>query len=1027
MGDKYLPVGSTDIISALVKCPDFTLPEDGKVVDNNGDCPYHLMVKSNREDSIKLKVGIALSGLDPPLDPTVSNTTGKDGKGRQAKECAGVSSEVFRCLVTAELKFALAHTSSESHLNGILSELKEARDIWECIDIMENGKLFREIVHVLEKVGMMEEALKQALKYEQNGTKLGDLSAEYLVHKYARLYSTQKDVAMLETCLAYIPDHTVKAKYWKRCGQYEKAIGIYREMNMHENAFRLMSCLGWYVRGLEMAKQEGDKKWIVNFAVEGAKALLHDHKALDTGTLECLQELLRDGDLSSHNKLLPIIHLLVGSGGGNTEHILRAAKMFGEQGNVIGELESSIQLLHLLQGDTVNCTSEVLRTCYQAQQRAKSISLFASMNAASAVRQEHIFQLALVFYGFQSLGVGYCLHPKQSIWAGDLSQYNKVECDTDGTIRLDVVTMRQFLFDQLDRLSERILEDDAVESRLQLDLCNQCKTQFYKQVSNCLTLNPSITLSAVDLNQYVAVYINWLEYCCTPQRLSEGPIRQLLDLFSPNVFPYLPPGLLHLRLVRSSTQACECIAMWLQKTLDSMATSEEECKADVWLMLWKASCMVGRGGEELRAFVKNLALKVGDDDVVPAPYLFLDSYTHQFDFWLQACDLICNNGEIIGPAEFVIKYFLSHIAATAKRGSQIMVMNVVEILSIYSTALLGVIAKSQHRQCRKAPAFVVPSLYQCAIDMFDELNTYGRGGYRLLDACVHQVDIWPEGDLEELSSNALLLLRQSLDLLIGVLKFSLYSPILLSSGFSYHCLTITLTILSNLATQSLDVSTQRLDIMEVLKGQHVQRRSRYITEALRVLSAPGWKDSVSNVVQTMANHSTPNVPGVIQLTCDQEGVKFIPRVSELCLVQPDVDKGSETEPLISKPRSGGDPLVANTWRCYVCNLHVDRTLMQEHITTTTHHEKEQLLLEYNRMEEECVELQQTLHAAILRLQDGDHHGNRSAKLIHDVEEEVERNGSIFDNIRWRSSWEEGVKELKQMKERVGMLRHQCDL
>ena len=152
---------------------------------------------------------------------------------------------------------------------------------------------------------------------------------------------------------------------------------------------------------------------------------------------------------------------------------------------------------------------------------------------------------------------------------------------------------------------------------------------------------------------------------------------------------------------------------------------------------------------------------------------------HSSAYWtrvlviLHSCFLIHSHGEIVTSAQFVIRYFLSHIAVTAKHGSQIMVMNVVEILSIHSTALLGVIMRSQHRLSGKAPVFVVPHLYECVIEAFDELNTYGRGGYRLLDACVHQADICPEGDLRRLSSNALQLLRHSLDLLLGMLKFTL--------------------------------------------------------------------------------------------------------------------------------------------------------------------------------------------------------------------------------------------------------------
>ena len=1054
MTAHYLSVGIADIISAVMKCADFTLPGDGRVIDKNGDCPYHLVVKSKRDDSVKLKVCVALSQLDPPLDPTVSDAC---INGRQAKEYTGGSNEVYNCLVTAELRFVLAHISSELALNGILSELKKARDIWECVGILENVGMLAVAVEILEKVGMREEALKQVLKYKNNGTKLADIGVECLAHKYAALYSTQKNLAMLETILAYIPDHSAKARYWRRCGHYEKAIEIYIEKKMFEHAFRLMSCLGWYDRGLELARKENDKKWIVNFAVEGAKASLHDHQALDTGALECLEDLLRDRDVSGHNKLVPIIHLLVGRGGGKAEHVFKAAQMFGEQGNIIGEIESCMQLLRLLKdndaADYDNCRRRILRACFTAQQHAYVLLQSVRLDSFAPPVQR-AFQLALVFYGVRLSGTEYQIHPKQSVWIDGslkLHQVSKGSEDDKGMVRLNVVEAKQHFIEQLGRLSNYFSGDNEIKRKLQADLCSVYRTKLYRPISSGLLLKGEGALKPDHLRRYVSVHINWLEYCYILQQSTDGPIRQLLTLFSPNVSPHLPPGLLHLKLVQSSTLVCESIFKWLLRTLGVMATSEGS-KADVWLMLWKASCIVGKGGEELRTLVKDLAHKVDDNDVVPVPYLFLDRYIHQFDFWLQSCDLICNHGEIIASAESVIKYFLPHIAVTAKRGSQVMVMNVVEILSIHSIALLGVIMRSQHRLSGKAPVFVVPRLYECVIETFDELNTYGRGGYRLLEACVHQADICPEGDLKRLSSNALQLLRHSLDLLLGVLRFSLCDPKLLSSGFSCHCLILSLTIVANLVPLPRHDPTLLHRFVEIIRVSNVVGCPHYITDAYNIMSVSDWSRSAFKLIQTLTNKYNLARPGLVQMMVCGETIEFCPVVFSnpdprgpqpingtprfvTRVLKPherpkstqhgdsDNSEASQSSEVLSDDhqQTGGDTLVTHMEYCCACNLHLERSQMEEHITTAAHQQKVQLLQEYNTMERECLQLQQRLHTALQHLQDDDNRGNQCAKQIHDMEEELERNSSIFDDIRWRSSWEVGVKELKQMKERVGML------
>ena len=419
------------------------------------------------------------------------------------------------------------------------------------------------------------EALKQALECENNGIKLADMSVECLAHKYAALYSTQKNIAMLETVLAYIPDHSAKTRYWRRCGHYEKAIEIYIEKKMFEHAFRLMSCLGWYDRGLELARKENDKKWVVNFAVEGAKALLHDHQALGTGMLECLEDLLGDRDVSGHNKLVPIIHLLVGCGGGKAEHILKAAQIFAEQGNIIGELESYGNLLKssgFSQVSSANPIQNILEFGCTACQLSCMLSSVKSDNLTPS--QQYIFQQCLDFYGITSRGDIYCFYPKQNVWLGDLKQGNSGVL-INGMSIIDVNEFRLTLAKRLNELGCKILEDAEMEMKLGTEFKKLTKSILCSSVKNFLFQTSCI--SPDDLQHYTSIHISLHKYCYIVHQSTDGPIGQLLTLFSPNVSPHLPPGLLHLKLVRSSTLVCENIFKWLlEKFCHIKNTSPEE-------------------------------------------------------------------------------------------------------------------------------------------------------------------------------------------------------------------------------------------------------------------------------------------------------------------------------------------------------------------------------------------------------------------------------------------------------------------
>ena len=115
-----LSVESTDIISAVIKCADFKLPEDGRVIDENGNCPYHLVVRSNKKDPIKVTVCTALSQLCPPLDPTVKDrpkkTKKKETEARMAKDYVPKEGKVYKCLLIAEQLFSASCSSVTHHV-----------------------------------------------------------------------------------------------------------------------------------------------------------------------------------------------------------------------------------------------------------------------------------------------------------------------------------------------------------------------------------------------------------------------------------------------------------------------------------------------------------------------------------------------------------------------------------------------------------------------------------------------------------------------------------------------------------------------------------------------------------------------------------------------------------------------------------------------------------------------------------------------------------------------------------------------
>ena len=110
----------------------------------------------------------------------------------------------------------------------------------------------------------------------------------------------------------------------------------------------------------------------------------------------------------------------------------------------------------------------------------------------------------------------------------------------------------------------------------------------------------------------------------------------------------------------------------------------------------------------------------------PEPFiLWKDKYYHIFFFWLQSCRFIKKEGKVLSASKCAIYYFLGNIAQS--KSIFISVMNMVDILSVHCTAVLMMLTGANQKH---APFnFVVPLLYQHAVQVFDNLNI-GHNGHK---------------------------------------------------------------------------------------------------------------------------------------------------------------------------------------------------------------------------------------------------------------------------------------------------------
>ena len=745
------------------------------------------------------------------------------------------------------------------------------------------------------------EALQHSSLYEKNGHTLSaDMNTNTLAHKYARLYAKQKDQVKLEAVIEYIPDPARRVRYWKDCGRYEKALDIYIEEKLYDSAYRLISGQGWYDKGLECAEKCGKTDWRVNFTIQKAQFKLYTvPNALDDSMVSSLRELLHVK--SQRFQAIAAIQLLLGQGTGNSSCISQAIEVFRVLNHKVGELEAYGQLFHILKHEFVKKQKDafvVLSMCQTAQEYAHILSQPAGKN----LLVERVLQQSLDFHGLKVAGDIYCIPPNQNIWIQGLKQCQVKDepCDLDGMMRLDVSKTRKMLASHLVALSEQFYKDTGIETFLHKNLTQVLSAQFCTHLSAGLLKSPSVIFDSDGLSNYISAHIHWIEYCrltsySAEPRSTEGPIRQLLTLYQPTNSIYLPLGKYHLKSIRSSAPACIAINTWIKTVLDKI-TIEEVGSTDAWLVLWRACCIVGKDGGrgdtvDLMSRVKMLTNEVSQiakrTPYYRAPPSFIfwkreNQHHHHFFFWLRSCDLIRKDKDITSAAQCIVKHFLPHIAHTAKRGSRISVMNVVELLSIHTTALLAVIACTlQRRKLAMTFKVRVPHMYQHVVKVFDNLNTQSSGDRWLLKACIfHVEEAWRNRRVIKVSSRALELLCDALELLLGfhealpVLKFALTDPDLLLSGASCHCLILALTIVANLAVvcrsnartylhyKAMSIEERCSNgvkaLSEILSAVNIDGCPGYIKEACNIMCSPEWSIEVFGLIQYLIQQCYPD-------------------------------------------------------------------------------------------------------------------------------------------------------------------------
>ena len=682
------------------------------------------------------------------------------------------------------------------------------------------------------------EALAKADEYEKKGYKLDPkYTPSELSFSCAMFYSRHKDNKILLEVLQYMPEQEKRIKFMKEAGLFNEAFNAYVEDKQSGDAYRLALAQGWFDRGIELARKEGDEVTESKFVVELAKDL-HLREVEDVVSKNELVDQLKKVSCSAKDELLKaeanlVMGMLLKSSGPCITALLKF-KMLKHKAGIIESFNQVTQLGKYSDQDILDYSHV-----------AKNVSSTLSKNISDI----HIdVKQAVKLCGLQLVGRVYVTSKFSNVFISQetLSRYlcDSAGFDIDGMMRLKYEIREDLIAKRYKGFIDGWLKQSKIESKLMSKLQRfPLHSQLHKNRRLHRVYTPQ-EVSSVAMRDYLQVCVHLLELFVLMESSSvDGVVAHVLAIFSPQVSIYLPQRLEkdHLQVMRRSDNSRKGFITYIEEEVakKSLEGAPEHVKIDKWLSVWRASCVAQPNMKCLLEAMKNMESEVNKEAEkskeakkeasekfeVPPAYIYWRNdkqYCHIFSFWLSSCSDLREKGRALWAAKLAINHFMGNIAENKQ--VSISVMNCVYILTVHCTALLAMITHANTLQGYTA-TFTVPLMYKHMVQLFSHMNCRQETSDKsLLAACVEEVS--SHRNLHELFRECKQLLIRAMGYLLGthsrapgysMLKYGLQGSFS-SNDSTRLCLIFTLTLFGNLTMLKVYELRQFADkILYILK------------------------------------------------------------------------------------------------------------------------------------------------------------------------------------------------------------------
>lgn len=706
-----------------------------------------------------------------------------------------------------------------------------SKDVEATAKLQEKLKHFDAAIMVFVNHDKAIQALSLSRKYEKQGIKLREENrVAQLARGFAKQLAQEENYSLLSEVAKYFETVDDQVHYLKVARKWDEVCQILDANEKYNELCEIYNMLGLCLEGLKLAQRINSKEWEAIFAFQIANAEISSNESITNQDILRILETYCDSVACPTDKKARAL-LLLGRSKQDCTLCERALSMHWN--NPAGYVEAFNLVTKFKESISPN---SVISVCEKLSKVLKVVDQFMNQTDTESEKRSPNYNDSLIlsltesFYGIKRVQISEIDSDKlqyelsanwqQHIWIPFVSPDLDLEGET--VLTLD----RECIFGKIKTHLEQYLqkwrsEDQFHVSENLLSKLASSRYPFHTSLAECKELyfheqKSLLTFSAKKLHNYLDVCI----LCHKAREFGSGQLlrldipKLLLTFISPKVTTYADITRGHMeRIIRNFRKS-------IQQITETIVSKENiQFNVDEWLDAWRIYSIMGIDIESKH----KRSLQSHPDE-----YVYNNTrkvHNHIFTMWSLSCRLM-QHRKVVQASKIVLRYVLKPIIENDEIRCTFSTVNLVNILSIHTSALLFLLNYCKV-SLRQGPTMIVPHSFMHVLRTFENINRQGQTKTSLLENSILGINLVLVDDVVKLQEEIIQILWNFFDILLGFydkrflpLWNSVTTEECLKRGEARECLILTLTLFANLAQTRVDQIHLNIYQLTILRAFH---------------------------------------------------------------------------------------------------------------------------------------------------------------------------------------------------------------